>query len=125
MKKRKMVNRKLNITELNMIDKMLDQCAFDPTNLYTQVRSATVCNINDDGSIIRFEHPPSARRAPAPPIHFVPVEALAKDTDGGTIHVLLHIRDGKVYELEYLKEDSSIIKKWPQADDLIDFVVIK
>ena len=43
----------------------------------------------------------------------IPVEAEAKDKDGVTIHVLLHVVDGRPIELEIFKDDSSRIKYMP------------
>jgi hypothetical protein len=45
----------------------------------------------------------------------VPVEAEAKDEDGTTIHLLLHVVDGRPTELEIFKEDNSLVKRMPLA----------
>lgn len=47
----------------------------------------------------------------------VPVEAEAKDEDGVTIHVLLHVAEGRPTELEVFKEDNSAIKRMPPAEE--------
>jgi len=39
----------------------------------------------------------------------IPAEAEFRDTDGVLIHILLHVIDGKVNELEIYKEDGSPI----------------
>lgn len=39
----------------------------------------------------------------------IPVEAHAQDKDGVKIEALLHIRDGMLHELEFLKSDGSPI----------------
>jgi len=43
----------------------------------------------------------------------IPVEAEAKDEDGVTIHVLLHVIGGRPVELEIFKDDSSRVKHMP------------
>ena len=48
----------------------------------------------------------------------VPVEASGDDSDGISIHFLLHVRHGRVHELEIYKDDGSPIRRWPRVDDL-------
>ena len=45
----------------------------------------------------------------------IPVEAEAKDGDGVTIHVLLHIVEGRPVELEIFKDDSSAVMRMPPS----------
>lgn len=47
----------------------------------------------------------------------VPVEAEALDTDEIIIHVLLHVIDGVPAELEFYKEDGSLIIKHPPVTE--------
>ena len=42
----------------------------------------------------------------APVVRRIPVEAEAEDQDGVVIHVLLHVVDGEMRELEVYREDS-------------------
>lgn len=51
----------------------------------------------------------------APVVKRIPVEAEAKDEDGLTIHVLLHVVEGQPVELEIFKDDGSLIKHMPVA----------
>lgn len=51
----------------------------------------------------------------------IPVEAEAKDTDGQTVHALLHVSKGRVVELEIYKEDGSPIERPP---DTLDWEVV-
>lgn len=46
----------------------------------------------------------------------VPTEGEAVDVDGVTIHYLLHVRDGKLKELEIYKDDSSRVQKHPEVE---------
>jgi hypothetical protein len=117
------MNRPLEIHEQRLLQKLLDQCAFDVTNLRTQATIAKVRNVNSDGSILRFEDFSSVPSAPMPPIHLVPVEAVFPDTDGVKIHILLHVREGRLYELEFLKEDATKLLEYPDADEIKDFIL--
>jgi len=48
----------------------------------------------------------------------VPVEAEGVDEDGMGIHILLHVEDGKVRELEIYREDGLPIRHVPLADSV-------
>jgi hypothetical protein len=48
----------------------------------------------------------------------IPVEAELEDVDGMTIHVLLHIMEGLMSELEIYRDDSSPVKRGIEPDDL-------
>jgi hypothetical protein len=48
----------------------------------------------------------------------VPVEAHAADADGAPIHVLLHVVDERLSELELFREDLRIVQRFPSADGL-------
>jgi hypothetical protein len=54
----------------------------------------------------------------APVIKRIPVEAEAADEDGITIHVLLHVVDGRPTELEIFKEDNSPVRHMPPTSSL-------
>ena len=67
-----------------------------------QIAAAKGRRIDDDGSLELsvVDAPPAAveRR--------IPVEAEIEDLDGVTVHLLLHVLDGFVSELEIFREDS-------------------
>ncbi|HKI03790.1 MAG TPA: hypothetical protein VKK31_17550 [Thermoanaerobaculia bacterium] len=46
----------------------------------------------------------------------IPIEKHFKDSDGVMIHILLHVVEGLVSELEVFKGDSSRVKKMPPAE---------
>jgi len=48
----------------------------------------------------------------------IPVEGQFVDVDGMQIHVLLHVFDQKIAELEFYKDDSSLIVRMPPAEKL-------
>jgi hypothetical protein len=55
---------------------------------------------------------------PARVIRRIPVEAETVDTDGMSIHVLLHVVDGYIDELEFFRDDSGTIQRPVRAEDL-------
>jgi hypothetical protein len=63
------MQRPLDTREQDILNKLLDQCTFDVANLRAQAASTEVWNVNDDGSILRFESSPSIQPAPMPSIH--------------------------------------------------------
>lgn len=48
----------------------------------------------------------------------IPVEGEFKDVDGVPIHVLMHVKDGKLHILEIYKENASEVIRMPPAADL-------
>ena len=55
---------------------------------------------------------------PASVMRRVPVEAEVEDADGMTIHVLLHVVDGYMIELEVYREDSGELRAPIRVDGL-------
>lgn len=78
-----------------------------------QLRNCLVRGIDREGSLAFQIHTETL----APVEKRIPVEAEANDTDGQTIHVLLHVSRGKVAELEIYKEDGSAIDRLPDSSD--------
>ena len=71
-----------------------------------QVAVARSRRIDDDDGCLAL----SAREAPrATVLRRVPIEAEADDLDGMTIHVLLHVVDGYIDELELYREDGQAL----------------
>lgn len=56
---------------------------------------------------------------PAPVQRRIPVEAEGLDQDGATIHVLLHVLDGFLWELELYRPDGNPVKRAPDARSLV------
>ena len=48
----------------------------------------------------------------------IPVEGEFEDVDGVTIHILLHVVNGLVTELEVYKEDGSLVECLPKPESL-------
>ncbi len=51
-------------------------------------------------------------------VHRVPVEAEYDDEDSVIVHVLLHVVEGRIAELEFYKDDGSAILRRPAPADL-------
>jgi hypothetical protein len=79
-----------------------------------QVAVASVREIDDNGSL---EFAPSDK-TPAEVVRRIPVEAELDDSDGVTIHVLLHVVDGLVKELEVYRDDSGRVQRALPPEDL-------
>ena len=69
----------------------------------------------DEGGSLQFS---IEALSSAPVLERIPVEAEYMDADGITVHVLLHVVDGKLLELEIYKDDSSLVLIPPQASKL-------
>jgi hypothetical protein len=73
--------------------------------IMNQINNAFVKRIDRDGSL-SFELQPSIK---ANVIRRIPVEAQYPDSDGTIVHVLLHVVNGVITELEVYKDDGSPI----------------
>lgn len=74
--------------------------------LRTQVNFMKVRNIDGDGSLKLF----SGGGLRAEVSRRIPVEAEVDDVDGVIIHLLLHVADGLLDELEIYREDSTPVR---------------
>jgi hypothetical protein len=59
----------------------------------------------------------------APVRRRIPVEAEGRDEDGRTIHVLLHVLDGYLWELELYRSDGGQIRSLPEPESLTPFSI--
>jgi Domain of unknown function (DUF6984) len=98
--------RNLTDDELQILERMLTQLAHGRDEVYEQLRSAKVTPIDKNGSL-RF-HVTSPVVA-AGINQRVPVTAIFDDADGMPIYILLHVVEGKLWELEIYKADGSRI----------------
>jgi hypothetical protein len=115
--------RELRQREISLIERLLDRDVAGAEELRSQLSSCLVNPINEDETILRFHTPPCAVPAVLPYKQNVAVEASAKDADGCRVEVLLHVKDGRLYELEYVKTDGSPLQSKPTAENLSDFIV--
>lgn len=79
-----------------------------------QVAVASVREIDHNGSL---EFAP-LDKTPAEVVRRIPVEAELDDCDGVTIHVLLHVVDRLVKELEVYRDDSGRVQRALAPEDL-------
>jgi hypothetical protein len=82
--------------------------------LKKQVAVALVREIDDNGSL-EFAR---SDQTPAEVMRRIPVEAELDDSDGVTIHLLLHVVDGLVKELEVYRDDSGPVQRTLTPQDL-------
>lgn len=82
--------------------------------LAKQVATASVRKIDRNGSL---EFAP-LMGTPAEVARRIPVEAELDDNDGVTIHVLLHVVDGFLKELEVYRDDSGRVQRVLAPEDL-------
>ncbi len=78
-----------------------------------QLRNCRVRTLDDHGSL----QISVLNDVIAPVQQRVPVEAEATDRDGNKIHMLLHVVNGKVDELEFYSESGSPIRYLPPAEE--------
>ncbi len=106
--------RPLQERENSILRRLLKEEFQGRDEIAQQVANALVEEIDADGSV-RFSITTAVR---AEVLYRVAVEGWAYDSDGVSIHFLLHVVDGKVDELEVFKADGSRISKWPSGEDL-------
>ena len=82
--------------------------------LLAQVDAVAARPIDEDGSL-SLQCSCGVKAAVAARI---PVEGEATDSDGMTIHYLLHVVDGSMNELEVYKDDSSRVVRHAEPEDL-------
>jgi hypothetical protein len=107
--------RPLTLPERALLEKLLEPEFPGRDELRLQLTSVTASDLSDDGTLLRLKCGPSA---PAPVRCRIPTEGSCADSDGVPIHVLLHVVDGAMHELEIFKHDSSGIINPPSPGDL-------
>ena len=107
--------RALSAEEKTLLAKLLDEDFPGRTALRQQLTHVRARTIDADGSLALA---PAAGARPADVVRRIPVEAELEDVDGTTIHVLLHVVNGLMHELEVYREDSSPVRRPIDPDDL-------
>ena len=100
--------------EQGIIDRLLEKAFPGRDEICEQMKSCLVRTIDEDkslGFLVQSNVQAKVKRR-------IPVEAEFQDTDGVLIHILLHVMDGKVNELEIYKEDGSPIIERPDPSKL-------
>ncbi len=101
--------RILEPDERRLIDHLLEGTFPGSDALREQINSCKALIIDENGSLkLRVTSDTKARTKSR-----IPTEGEAEDSDGVTIHVLLHVVDGKMHQLEIYKEDSSPVISLP------------
>jgi hypothetical protein len=107
--------RKLSDNERRVLEKLLREEFPGCSSLRDQLMSIAARSADENGSAwLR-----SAEGAePAATAKRIPVEADYDDEDGVTVHVLLHVLNGFMDELEIFREDSGPLLEPVDADKL-------
>jgi hypothetical protein len=100
--------RPLSDLERLAIAKLLNQDFPGRSELAQQTDGASGRTIDADGSLALA---PDPAKPPAEVTRRIPVEAEFDDTDGVTVHVLLHVVEGYLSELEIYREDSAPLRR--------------
>lgn len=106
--------REMNIWERRLVDKLLEIPFPGSRDLAIQLRDSLVCSIDENGSVDFLVSTKKKVSVHNP----IPVEAEAEDSDGITIHLLLHVIEGIARGIEVYKEDSSDVIKFPDPTAL-------
>jgi hypothetical protein len=104
--------RTFSALERALLERLLSAEFSGKEAVLRQLSNARVRVMDAEGSLA-FEVS-SAEKAAVK--HRIPIEAEAEDRDGVTVHMLLHVVDGMVTELEFYKDDSSRIQELPPPD---------
>jgi hypothetical protein len=115
--------RELTQDEIGLVRKLLDREVAGAEQLRAQLINCLVYPINDDETILRCCVSEKVSPAKVPYLQNVAVDAGATDLDGGLVEVLLHVNDGKLYEIEYVKADGTPLIRRPLDSDLSEFMV--
>ncbi len=93
--------------ERSIMERLLEGDFPGRDELHEQIDNCLVEPIDHNGSL-KFLAETEVR---APVKSRIPTEGETEDEDGVTIHVLLHVVEGQVHELEVYKDDSSKLLK--------------
>jgi len=109
------VPRPLADPERALLVKLLSEAFPGRDALRQQAVDVRGRRIDEDGSLALVPNP---NAGPADVARRIPVEAQTEDLDGVTIHVLRHVVNGYMNELELYREDSGRIQRPITADSL-------
>jgi hypothetical protein len=111
------MKRRLTKKEMGVLRRLLERPFPGRDELARQLSKSTVEEVGDPTvhGMLAFEVQSDER---AETTSLVPVEARANDEDGMPIDFFLHVRDGKLYTLEFVKLDRGTIKRIPDPAQL-------
>lgn len=105
--------------EIELLTYLLDRSFPGSEELLNQARSCLVREVaeyTDSNLSLEFALP-----AEAPASHVrrrIPVEASYLDASGGRVHILLHVVEGRLSELEFWRDDGANIASRPLLSQL-------
>jgi hypothetical protein len=109
--------RPISKYERGVLDVLLNRVDFPGRiEILEQLSNAQVEEIDPDGSLRFLVYSDSQKVAPVKTR--IPVEAEFVDMDGVHGHILLHVLNGKIAELEFYKDDSSHLAIRPNPESL-------
>ncbi len=100
--------RDLSFEEQRLLERLLEMQFAGRDELLSQLASCLAREVDDNGSLELVSHA-GERRADVR--SRVPVEAEYEDADGVTVHLLLHVVEGKLGELEVYREDGGAVQR--------------
>jgi len=109
--------RPLKTHERELLEKLLEPKFPGRDELRRQLYSVVAKQMFEDGTLALQ----CDRSDPAPVKWPVPTEGECPDADGVTIHVLLHVVDGVMVQLQIFKDGESEIQNPPVARNLVLF----
>lgn len=112
--------RSLSELEKELLEKLLGEDFDGRAAIGSQVDGCLVRRIDESGSL-EFKLRPSSPTADVS--SRVPVEAEGIDIDGVKIHILVHVVEGKISELEIYREDGQAVKQLPLPRQLCTLVL--
>lgn len=101
--------RALSNLERDVLARLLSADFPGQPALLVQASDVKARRIDPNGSLALSP----TRGTPAEVARRIPVEAEFDDLDGVVVHVLLHVRDGYMNELEIYREDSASLQNEP------------
>lgn len=105
--------RELNEFERMLLDKLLSASFTGAQELRKQAASIRGFVVDGNGSLaltVSIDQRASVTSR-------IPVEAAARDYDGTLIHAVLHVRDGRLVELEFYRDAPGEIVRMPRIDE--------
>jgi hypothetical protein len=106
--------RELTPNERALIDVLLRADFPGAAELRAQLEGIQAAATNDHDNYGSVYLHPRKGTAAAPGRFRVPVEGRWRDSDAGTVSILLHVIDGRLNELEIIKDDGSAL-----LDDIV------
>lgn len=105
--------RELNLIEKKLLGRLLETHFLGRDQIEEQIRVCKVRALDDDGCL-EFAVPSGTGTAMV--THRVPVEAEADDSGGNRVHMLLHVVNGIIDELEFFTESGNPIIGLPPPE---------